>query len=311
MSRLQGQVALVTGASSGIGRATALRLAKAGALVFIGARRLPLLEAIATEGQGRGLRLVPLALDVTDGNSLAAAAARIRQATNGYDLDILVNNAGFGQMGPVEELPIEWLRQQLETNLIGAIALTQLFLPAMRRRRYGRVVNVSSLAGRTAFPFGGAYAASKFALEGISDALRWELAPWGVRVVLIEPGPIATDFGKVVEQRLASPADGPTAYPLGYQIMQRWDESTRKTGLPPDLVAKAIERACASPRPAARYVVPGLARPLVGLVRLLPDRLVDGVLGLAQRYYQRESSQVGRPPSSTTAATPSASSQLR
>jgi NAD(P)-dependent dehydrogenase (short-subunit alcohol dehydrogenase family) len=308
MAQLQGQVALVTGASSGIGRATALALASAGMYVFAGARRFELLEQLAAEASARGLRIVPLRLDVSDDGSIAEAAAAVFRDTSGYGLDILVNNAGFGQMGPLEEVPIEKLRRQLETNLVGPLALTQHFLSPMRERRHGRVINVSSLAGRVAFPYGGAYAASKFGLEAASDALRWELARWNVRVVLIEPGPIASEFGAVVERRLVHPPQAPSAYPLAYRVMGSWDEGTRTTGLPAALVARAILRAARSPRPAARYVVPGVAGPFIALAGLLPACVVDPFWALARRYLER---QMGVSPANSSTARPSASSQAK
>jgi NAD(P)-dependent dehydrogenase (short-subunit alcohol dehydrogenase family) len=291
VGKLQGQVALVTGASSGIGQVTALLLASEGAQVWAAARRSDALAAVAAEGRRRGFRIEPLALDVTDGNSLASAAREVHTGTNGYGIDILVNNAGYGQLGPIEEVPIAKLRQQLETNLIGAVALTQLFLAPMRRRRYGRIINVSSIAGRIGTPYFGAYAASKFGLEAISDALRWEVRPWNVRVALIEPGPIATAFGAVVEQQQQPPSDRPTAYPLAYRLIRSFNESTQRAGLPPEIVARTILRAAASPRPAARYVVPGYAAPLVALVRLLPSWLLDPAIGLSLRAAERNTGE--------------------
>jgi NAD(P)-dependent dehydrogenase (short-subunit alcohol dehydrogenase family) len=307
MSELRGQVAFVSGASAGIGRAAARLLAARGAWVFAGARRVELLEQLAAEGAAEGLRITPLRLDLTDSASIAAAAAAVYAATSGYGVDILVNNAGFAQMGPVEELPIDRLRRQLDTNLVGLVELTQHFLASMRARRYGRVINLSSMAGRLAFPFGGAYAASKFGLEGLSDALRWELAPWGVKVVLIEPGPIATEFGAVVGRQLAPPPDRPTAYPLAYQVMDRWDEGSRG-GLPPQAVAQTILRAATRRWPRARYLVPGVAWPLVAVARLMPDALVDPFWALVRRYLAR---QLGAPPANSSSASPSSSSQAR
>lgn len=311
MGKLDGQVALVTGASAGIGRVTALLLAAEGAHVFAAARRAALLEQVTEEARRNGLRLQSLVLDVTDGNSIAAVADAVRAATNGYGIDILVNNAGFGQMGPIEELPIERLRQQLETNLVGLVALTQLFLPAMRRRRHGRIINVSSMAGRISFPFGGAYAASKYAVEGLSDALRWELAPWGVRVALIEPGPIATSFGAVVKEELTPPAD--TDYPLAYTMMNQFDKGTSQ-GFPPEMVARAILHAASARRPRARYVVPAAMAPLLALARALPDWLVDAMMAIALRQLERQDQarrHLGSPPANSNTASPSASSQLR
>src|SRR5512134_883364 len=183
----QGQVILVTGCSTGIGRATALEAAARGHRVFASARRPESVAGLAAKG------ITPVALDVTAPASIAEAVGEVLRSES--RIDALVNNAGYGQYGAVEDVsPEEW-RAQFEVNVFGALAVLRAVLPAMGRARGGTIVNVSSVAGRVAVPFAGAYSASKHALEAISDALRVELSPWGIRVVLVEPGPISTRFG--------------------------------------------------------------------------------------------------------------------
>jgi NAD(P)-dependent dehydrogenase (short-subunit alcohol dehydrogenase family) len=190
---------MVTGASSGIGRATAARLAQAGQVVFAAARRASALEELAAQHPG----IRPVVLDVTDPAAIDHAHHQIMAATGGYGLDVLINAAGILVLGPVEAVSEQQTRAQLEVNLFGTLAVTRAFLPQMRQRRAGRIVNVSSILGRFALPGSGIYSASKFALEAALDVLRLELAPFGVRVVLVQPGVIDTPL----YQRAALPGD--------------------------------------------------------------------------------------------------------
>lgn len=196
---------------------------------------------------------------------------------------VLVNNAGYGQEGAVETVTLDDVRAQFETNVFGAVALTQMVLPAMRDRRWGRIVNVSSMGGKVTFPGGGVYHASKFALEGLSDVLRWEVAPWGVDVIVVEPGLIRTGFGDVASHAAASSApDGPYAA-FNAQIARTVADSYTRPPLAwaavgPERVAKVIERAASAGRPRTRYVVPASTRGILLLRRLLPDRLYDSML---------------------------------
>jgi NAD(P)-dependent dehydrogenase (short-subunit alcohol dehydrogenase family) len=188
-------VILVTGASGSIGRATVVRLARGGHQVYAAARRQEPLDALAR--QNPGIRALPL--DVTDAGSIAAAAGRINADTAGRGPDVIINAAGIAVLGPAEAIPAEQVRHQFEVNLVGPLAVAGTFLPAMRSRGSGRIVNVSSILGRFALPGTGVYSASKFALEALSDAMRAELAPFGVSVVLVEPG--VTDTAPVLRRR--------------------------------------------------------------------------------------------------------------
>jgi NAD(P)-dependent dehydrogenase (short-subunit alcohol dehydrogenase family) len=201
-----GQSILITGATSGIGRDAALRLARAGHLVLAGGRRADALATLAREGGGR---LEPVVLDVTDPASVAAARELVDRRTGGRGLDVLVNNAGFALPGPLEALAEEDLRMLFDTNVFGLLAMTRAFLPGMRERGQGRVVNVGSIMGRVAMPLLGAYNASKHAVAALTDALRMELAPFGISVVLVEPGAIRTGFAARALAGLA-----PTATPI-------------------------------------------------------------------------------------------------
>ena len=200
LSPLPFGTALVTGASSGIGNATARALAAAGYPTVATARDPQLLGDLAAAG------CRTLALDVTDEHSLTSAVGTIEETYGGAS--VLVNNAGYGEMGPLEEVPIEAFRRELETNLVGLLRLCQLVLPGMRQRGYGRIVNMSSMGGLMALPGGGAYYASKFALEGLSDALRAEVAPFGIDVIVIEPGLVTSSFNTRARQSPALALNG-------------------------------------------------------------------------------------------------------
>jgi NAD(P)-dependent dehydrogenase (short-subunit alcohol dehydrogenase family) len=262
---------LVTGCSSGIGKATARRLAEAGHTVYATARRP---EALA-ELRAAGART--LALDVTGEESMAAAVKAI-EAEHGR-VGTLINNAGYGLYGPVEEVAMSDVRREFETNVFGLGRLTQLVLPGMRGARRGRIVNISSMGGRLVFPTGGWYHASKYAVEALSDALRVEVAPFGVTVVLVEPGLIRTEFESVASGGLApEAASGPYA-----QLRRNSDEIMRRAyrsraGAPPDAVADIIRKAVEARRPRTRYVVTSAAKAQVQLRRLGGDRLWDSVV---------------------------------
>lgn len=276
------QIAAVTGASRGIGRATALALARAGYRVFALARTLPDLETLADEGRAGGWEVVPLEVDMADSTSRGAAVEAIFRATDGYGLDVLVNNAGYGLVGAMEDVPEESLRRLFEVNLIGLISFTQPFLPSMRARHRGWIVNLSSAAGRVSIPFMGAYNASKFALEAASDAMRLELAPFGVHVVLIEPGPIRTHFGRAREE-VAPPG---SAYERFYRRYTGLHGNVGVFGRSAETVASLVLRAVQSDRPRARYVVTIPAH-LASLEPLAPTRLRDWVIRLFMGLYGR------------------------
>lgn len=267
---------LITGTSSGIGEATALRLARAGWRVLAGVRS-------AADGDrlraAAGEQLEPVTIDVTDPATIAAVATRLGDEP----LDGLVNNAGTALAMPLEFLPLDQLRGQLEVNLVGHVAVTQALLPNLRTAR-GRIVNVGSIAGRSALPFLGAYAASKHALEAFTDSLRVELRPFGIAVTVIEPGTIATPIWRKGGERFRELAAGLPAELAGLygERMAAFRETAAAAGQraePADDVAVVVERALTAERPRARYVVGRDARR-----RALVERLPAG---LRDRVYER------------------------
>jgi NAD(P)-dependent dehydrogenase (short-subunit alcohol dehydrogenase family) len=269
---------LVTGCSSGIGRATATALAEAGWPVYASARH----PATLTGLQDLGCRT--LALDVTDDASMTAAVARV-EAEHGA-VGVLVNNAGFSQSGAVETVPLDRARRQFETNFFGPARLIQLVLPGMRAQRWGRVVNMSSMGGRLTFPGGGYYHATKYALEALSDALRFEVAGFGLGVVLVEPGFIRTAFSETAAAgvdggRTATPDDPYRAFTAGVvastRSVYRRGALARLAGTPED-VAKVVLEVVTVTRPKARYPVTASARLLHALRLALPDRAWDALM---------------------------------
>jgi NAD(P)-dependent dehydrogenase (short-subunit alcohol dehydrogenase family) len=269
--------ALVTGCSSGIGRAVALALHDAGHAVYATARRPESIKDLGDAGLG------VLALDVTDEASMVAAVDRV-VADHGA-VGVLVNNAGYGLQGTIEEAPLDSVRQQFETNVFGLVRLTQLVLPGMRGQGWGRIVNVGSMGGRFTFPGGGYYHASKHAVEAISDALRLEVAPFGVRVSLVQPGPVRTEFagtaiGTLDEgepQAGANQAYAEFHRDLEARFAETYDESSSRNPSVDD-VAKAVLRAVSSEHPRARYAVGLLAKTLITGRRLLPDPAWDRLI---------------------------------
>jgi NAD(P)-dependent dehydrogenase (short-subunit alcohol dehydrogenase family) len=263
---------LVTGCSSGIGRATAERLARAGRTVYASARRVESLEGL------EGCRT--LQLDITDDESMRAAVDAIEREHGA--VGVLVNNAGYSQSGAVESVTIDEARRQLETNVLGLMRLTQLVLPGMRRQGSGRIVNVSSMGGRLTFPGGGWYHASKHALEALSDALRFEVEGFGIDVVVIQPGLIRTGFAEAAVGSIAVDPDDPYArfnQAVGAATAGAYEGGlARVLGGGPDTVARAIERAISARRPRTRYRVTASARLFLTLRRLLPDRGWDALL---------------------------------
>jgi NAD(P)-dependent dehydrogenase (short-subunit alcohol dehydrogenase family) len=264
---------LLSGASSGIGRACAERLGRAGWRVLAGARAEADLAALAALPG-----VEPLRLDVTDEAEVEAAAA-----TAGERLDALVNNAGVAVTGPIEALPVSAWRHQLEINLLGQVAVTRAVLPAVLRAR-GRIVNMSSIGGRSALPLLGPYAASKFALEAMTDALRRELRGQGVEVVAIEPGGIATPIWRKgideSERLLAGLTDDQRRrYGTLIAAVRRESEQAQVEGLDPADVAAVVETALTARRPRTRYVIGRRARVQAALTRVLPDRAMDALVG--------------------------------
>ncbi len=283
MSRVP--VVLITGATAGMGRHAALYLARKGFHVFATGRRK---EALAElKAQAEGTKLDTFELDVTDATSVRAAVAEVDRRTNGYGLDTLVNNAGYGMLGPLEMISDEDLRAQYATNVFGLMAMTRAFLPKMRERGAGRIVNISSAGGRITFPFMGAYNSSKYAVESLTDALRSEVHPFGVKLVLIDPGFIDTEFAARA-MAMAGKYDVPDS---PYAALFRRAEKARKgfeaIGVGPDCVSRAIERAVVGRNPLARYVVPLRPYGVRAVFKLLPPRVGDwlqrAILGLNRR----------------------------
>jgi NAD(P)-dependent dehydrogenase (short-subunit alcohol dehydrogenase family) len=267
---------LVTGCSSGIGAATAALLARSGWIVYASARRP---EALASL-ESLGCR--PLTLDVTDDGSMRAAVATVEEEHGA--VGVLVNNAGFSQSGALETVPMASARRQFETNVFGPARLSQLVLPGMRAQGWGRIVNIGSMGGRLTFPGGGWYHATKYALEALSDALRFEVAGFGVDVVLVEPGFIRTGFAEAAASSLdgAPAADGPYAEFTAGVLASTRSAYERgplaRLGGTPDDVARIVFEAVTAARPKARYPVTASARLLLGLRTLLPDRAWDAFL---------------------------------
>jgi NAD(P)-dependent dehydrogenase (short-subunit alcohol dehydrogenase family) len=269
---------VITGTSTGIGRACALRLDSLGYEVFAGVRKPEDGKRLRDHASER---LRPLIVDVTDEDSIADAAGTVRRAVGERGLIGLVNNAGTTVSGPLEFIPIEDLRYQLDVNFTGQIAATQAFLPLIRSAR-GRIVNMSSIGGRVANGFLGPYQASKFAIEAATDSLRKELRPWGIHVIAIEPGSIDTPiWDKGAESALATfDRMPPEARELYGDAVPKVAEMARKLGkraIPPERVARVVQRALTARRPRTRYLVGPDARAQVLLDRVLPDRAVDAL----------------------------------
>jgi NAD(P)-dependent dehydrogenase (short-subunit alcohol dehydrogenase family) len=274
---------LITGCSTGIGRATALWLAERGWKVYATARRR---ESLA-DLEGKVAASLPL--DVCDEASMGSAVRTIEEKDGA--VGVLVNNAGYGQEGAFEEVAMDKVREQFETNVFGLTHLTQLVLPGMRRQGWGRIVNVSSMGGKLTLPGGAFYHASKHAVEALSDALRIEVAPFGIGVVVIEPGPVATRFGDTATQSMKLLLGDPASPYAGLNraiakgIEDAYEGRMKALAAPPEAVARAIERAITSARPKPRYVVTAAARILLGLKWLLPDRAFDSLLRLQLRSF--------------------------
>jgi NAD(P)-dependent dehydrogenase (short-subunit alcohol dehydrogenase family) len=264
---------LITGCSTGIGHATALRLAKAGHTVYATARRVDSIADLAAAGAHT------MALDVTDEASMAAAVERVT-AEQGA-VGVLINNAGYSQSGAIETLSMEDLHRQFETNVFGLVRMCQLVLPGMRKQGWGRIVNISSMGANFTFPGGGAYHASKYAVEAISDALRFEVKGFGVDVVVIQPGLIRTEFAATAQTRLSTD-DGPYAdfnASVGAATEEAYAKGPlAKLGGDADSVAKAVENAITASRPPIRIRVTPSAHLLIGLNGLMSDGMWDRFL---------------------------------
>lgn len=270
---------LVTGASSGIGEACARHLAELGFNVFAGVRKQADAERV-------GDRIEPVMIDVTDDASVESAAKQIAAATGNRGLAGLVNNAGIAVAGPIEYIDVDEFRQQLEVNVVGVIRTTKAMLPLIRLGERGRIVNMSSIAGRVGLPLVAPYNASKFALEGLSDSLRRELRPWGIEVALIEPGAVATPiWDKGVEQAAQIDREAPPELRERYgeviDAVRKQSEKNRTDGVPPQDVAEAVAHALTASRPKTRYLVGRDAKTRAPMAAILPDRAMDALIARA------------------------------
>ncbi|MEM9396812.1 MAG: SDR family oxidoreductase [Pseudomonadota bacterium] len=266
---------LVTGATAGIGRATAILLASKGHRVFAAGRNE---EALAELDQNHE-QITPVPIDVTDDESVASAMEIIEERLGGGHLDVLVNNAGLAVVGPLEAVSMDDWKRQYETNVLGTVRVTKAVLPSMRERRKGRVVNVSSVAGRVTLPFSGPYFSSKHALECISDSLRMEMRPHGVEVVIVEPGAVKTRLGAIEQDQFAHCLETNPPYAAQLATHKAFHKGTHERGADPVSVAGTIVAACESNDPAPRRVVPAIPNLLfVAIGRLLPTRITDWLI---------------------------------
>ena len=267
------KVILITGASSGIGYNAALRLAEQGHKVYGAARRVELLEQLRERG------VVPIRMDVTDEASMVDGVNSIIDAEG--HIDVLINNAGYGYMGAIENVTIAEAKRQLEVNVFGLARLTQLVLPYMRKQHSGRIINTSSVAGKAVIPFGGWYNVSKYSVEALSDALRIEVKPFGIKVCLIEPGGIKTDWGIIAADNLNASSQGTDYENAGLnmaRLLRRGYTSNLLTN--PKRVAKAITRAVNAKKPRIRYRLGAGSGLIVILHAILPARWWDGIMRL-------------------------------
>lgn len=279
MSIGDNRAVVITGASTGIGAACALHLDRLGFAVFAGVRKSE--DGVALQKTGSD-RLVPLEIDVTDMSTIQKSKAVVAQATGEKGLYGLINNAGIAIVGPLEAVPISDLRQQLEVNVIGQVAVTQAFLPLVRQAR-GRIINMGSIAGRAATPLMGPYSASKYALEAITDALRLEVQQWGIHVAIVEPGAITTPIWnksaiEAAEREAAIDSELRTLYKPVVAAVRKVVGEASKRAISPDAVAKVVEDALTAPTPKTRYLVGTDAKLRALMVKLLPDRISDKLL---------------------------------
>jgi short-subunit dehydrogenase len=267
------KIVFITGATAGIGRTTALHLAKLGHHVIASGRKTAELAKLAEEGRVLTGKIDVVTLDVTSTSSIAAAVETVATLTNDRGPDVLVNNAGFGVLGPTSEISDAEMRRQYETNVFGLMNVTRAFLPKMRERRAGRIINVSSVGGRITLPYFGVYNSTKYALESLSDALRYELRAFGIDVALIEPGVIRTNFEATAVAGIDAMAAGPYGRALAkYDAMSKTADRFASN---PIVVAKAIARAVQARRAAARYVAPRSTYMVLWMSTFLPTAMWD------------------------------------
>ncbi|RME19336.1 MAG: SDR family oxidoreductase [Deltaproteobacteria bacterium] len=270
---------LVTGATSGIGRATAIELARRGHEVIASGRKTEILDAMASE---HGVKT--LVLDVTSREAIEKVAGEVESITDGHGIDVLVNNAGFGRLAPMELITDDDMLGQFETNVFGLVRVTQALLPGMKRRGSGKIINISSVVGRLSIPMQGIYCATKHAVEALSDAWRVELRGFGIKVVLVEPGAIQTSFGATALANEQKYKDAGADYNVAIDNYHRLMEKMYASSPGPERVARCVARIVEKRSPRARYVVPWTNRPMIFLYKATPsfilDRLMARMLGL-------------------------------
>jgi len=271
MTSLNGKTALVTGASSGIGKSTVELLLSAGATVYAAARRVEKMSDL----EKLGAHLVKM--DVTDEESMVSGINSIREKEG--SIDILVNNAGYGSYGAIEDVPVDEARRQFEVNIFGLARLTQLVLPQMRQNHYGKIVNISSMGGKIYTPFGGWYHATKHALEGFSDCLRLETEPFGIDVVVVEPGGIATEWGAIAAENLKKTSGSGAYAEAANKVADGMAEMYSTDQLSdPTVIANVILKAVTARKPKTRYTAGYMAKPAIFMRHWLPDRWFDRII---------------------------------
>lgn len=274
------KIVLITGASTGIGKDTAILLAQRGMRVYASARRVELIEAYASE------MIIPVKLDVTDAAWVKTVISEIMEKEG--RIDILINNAGYGSYGAIEDVPIEEGRYQFDVNVIAVARLIQAVLPGMRAQKSGKIINVSSIAGKIYEPLGSWYHSTKFAIEGMSDSLRVELKPHGIDVVIIEPGPIMTEWNTIARSNLMKTSGvGPyqeQAQSLS-RLLENFDKPSR--GTESIIVAKVIEKSILAKKPKTRYPVGRDAKLMMVMRKVLSDRMVDFLLDRTIKHAQK------------------------
>lgn len=265
------KVALVTGASSGIGRMVAQELKNAGFKVYAAARRVDRMEDLKAEG------ITPVSLDLTADDSIRACVDEVLDSAG--HIDVLVNNAGYGSYGAIEDVPLEEGRRQFDVNLFGMARLIQLVTPAMREQHYGKIVNISSMGGKIWTKFGGWYHATKYAVEGLSDCLRMELKPFGIDVIVVEPGGIKTDWGIIAAENLkktsANGAYAEMANKAADGMVKNYSGNMLSQ---PELIAKTVRKAVTKRRPRTRYLIGFGAKPMVWAHKIFGDQVFDWVI---------------------------------
>lgn len=264
------KVALITGASSGIGSATAKELVKAGFTVYAAARRVDRMEDLRLNG------IKTISLDLTNEESVVNCVKTILKETG--RIDVLVNNAGYGSYGAIEDVPMKEARRQFDVNVFGMARLIQLVTPSMRENHYGKIVNISSMGGKIWTKFGGWYHATKFAVEGLSDCLRMELAPFGIDVIIVEPGGIKTDWGVIAANNLKKMSEGGAYAALANKAADGMIKNYSGNLTKPEKIAKTIRKAVTKKRPRTRYLTGFMAKPMVLTHKIFGDRVYDWVI---------------------------------